>query len=97
MLLIKGGGIATCYNTDDGTMLFGPQRIQSAGNYFASPVYGDGKIYICGENGKVVVLRSVPELDILAVNDLGDPILGTPAIANNSLYIRTRTSLKCYR
>ncbi len=97
MLLIKEGGIATCFETDEGEPLFGPKRIKNAGSYFASPVSGDGKIYICGENGKVVVLRSAPELDVLAVNDLGDPILGSPAIADNALFIRTRTSLKCIR
>ncbi len=97
MLLIKEGGIATCFETGEGEPLFGPKRIKNAGSYFASPVFGDGKIYICGENGKVVVLRSAPELDVLAVNDLGDPILGTPAIAGNALFIRTRSSLKCIR
>lgn len=97
MLLIKEGGIATCFETGRGEAVFGPARINNASSYFASPVYGDGKIYICGENGRVVVLRSGPQLDVLAVNDLGDPILGSPAIAGNSLFLRTRTSLKCVR
>ncbi|MGD9857781.1 MAG: PQQ-binding-like beta-propeller repeat protein [Planctomycetaceae bacterium] len=97
MLLIKEGGIATCFETGRGDAVFGPARINNASSYFASPVSGDGKIYICGENGKVVVLRSGPKLEVLAVNDLGDPILGSPAIADNALFIRTRGSLKCVR
>ena len=76
-----------------GKPLFGPGRINSAGDYFASPVYGDGKIFIAGENGNIVVLRDAPTLDVLAVNDLGDPILGTPAIADGALFVRTRKSL----
>jgi outer membrane protein assembly factor BamB len=95
MLLIKGGGIATCFETDNGKSLWGPKRIQNAGDYFASPVYGDGKIYIAGENGNVVVLKNAPKLEILAKNDLGDAILGTPAIADGRLFFRTRGSLIC--
>lgn len=93
MLLIKSGGIATCFDTNDGTQVFGPVRIRNEGNYFASPVYGDGKIYVASENGKIVVLRSSDDLEVLAVNDLGDSILGTPAIADGALFVRTRTSL----
>lgn len=93
MLLIKGGGIATCFDTKSGEEIFGPGRINSGGNYFASPVYGDGKIYVAGENGKIAVLRSAGELDVLAVNDLEDPILGSPAIADGALFVRTRKSL----
>ncbi|HIK96427.1 MAG TPA: serine/threonine protein kinase, partial [Planctomycetes bacterium] len=93
MLLVKGGGIATCFDTKDGKSLFGPARIRNEGNYFASPVYGDGKIYIASENGRVVVLKDGPELNVLAVNDMGDSILGTPAIADGGLFIRTRSAI----
>jgi outer membrane protein assembly factor BamB len=93
MLLIKTGGIATCFEVGKGKSLFGPGRINNSGDYFASPVYGDGKIYIASENGKIVVLRDAPKLDVLAVNDMRDSILGTPAIADGALFIRTRKSL----
>jgi outer membrane protein assembly factor BamB len=93
MLLIKGGGIATCFETKSGKNLYGPARIQNAGEYFASPIYGDGKIYVAGENGSVVVLKDGPELKVLSVNDMGSPILGTPAIADGTLFFRTRAGL----
>ena len=54
---------------------------------------GDGKIYVASENGKIVVLKDGPELEVLAVNDMGDSILGTPAIADGALFVRTRKSL----
>lgn len=93
MLLIKGGGIATCFETETGDLLYGPTRIRNGGNYFASPVFGDGKIYIAGENGHVVVLKNATTLEVLAVNDLGAPILGTPAIVGRALFVRTREAL----
>ena len=86
-------GIATCFQIGNGQALFGPVRIENAGDYFASPVSGDGKIFVASENGKIVVLKDSPELEVLAVNDLGDSILGTPAIAEGALFVRTRKSL----
>lgn len=93
MLLIKCGGIATCFETKQGESLYGPVRIRNGGDYFASPVYGDGKIYVAGENGHLVVLKSSADLEVLSVNDMGAPILGTPAIADNALFVRTREKL----
>ncbi len=93
MFLVKAGGIATCFETAEGKPLFGPVRIDNAGEYFASPVYGDGKIFVAGENGKIVVLNDAPQLEVLSVNDMGDSILGTPAIADGALFVRTRSAL----
>ena len=97
MLLIKAGGIATCFATKGGAPLLDPQRIGNLGGYFASPVAADGKIFMAGENGKVVVMKLAERLETLAINDMGDSILGTPAIAHNSLVIRTRNRLICVR
>ena len=93
MVLVKAGGIATCFSTKNGASIFGPGRIRNEADYFASPIYGDGKIYVAGENGRIIVLRNADELDVLAVNDMGDSILGTPAIADGALFVRTRKSL----
>jgi outer membrane protein assembly factor BamB len=95
MLLIKEGGISTVFETKDGTPLRGPVRIGAGGSYFASPVLGDGKIYLAGENGTVVVLRNSASYEELARNDMAESILATPAIADGKLFIRTRTRLVC--
>ena len=93
MLLIKGGGISTVFDTKTGQPLRAPQRIDNPSDYFASPVSGDGKIYVAGENGVVVVLKNSPDYEVLAKNDVGESIIATPAIADGSLIIRTRTKV----
>ena len=70
-----------------------PQRIENTSDYFASPVSGDGKIYVAGENGVVVVLKNSPDYEVLAKNDMGESIIGTPAIADGRVIIRTRTKV----
>ncbi|GIS60300.1 MAG: hypothetical protein CM1200mP2_25250 [Planctomycetaceae bacterium] len=46
MLLVKGGGIATGFEIAGGKKLWGPKRINNTCEYFASPIYADGKIYM---------------------------------------------------
>ena len=95
MLLVKEGGVTTVFDARDGHPLRSPKRIGNGGNYFASPVYGDGKIYIAGENGSVVVLNNGPTYEQLAINDMGESIIATPAIAEGCLFLRTRANIFC--
>jgi len=96
MLLVKPGGITTVFDTIRGNPLRGPERVGRPEGYFASPVCGDGKIYLAGETGKVTVLKDTAEYEELAVNDLGESIIATPAISDGRLFIRTRTRLMCF-
>ncbi len=95
MLLVKGGGITTCFSTQDGQPVRKTKRLPNASQYFASPIYGDGKIYIAAENGNIVVIANTAKLTVLAKNDMGDSIIGTPAIADGRLIVRTRSKLIC--
>jgi outer membrane protein assembly factor BamB len=95
MFLIKEGGITTVFETQQGEPLAKPQRVGRGGSYFASPVSGDGKIYIAGKSGVVLVLADDATYKELAANDLGESIVATPAIAGKNLLIRTRTKLFC--
>lgn len=95
MFLIKGGGISTLFDVTDGRPLRKQKRIGNVSDYFASPIYGDGKIYIAGENGVVLVLKNSPDYELLAKNDMGDSIVATPAIADGRVVVRTRSKLIC--
>ncbi|RLT10788.1 MAG: serine/threonine protein kinase [Planctomycetota bacterium] len=96
MFLVKEGGISTVFNTKQGDSVRGPKRIGSGGSYFASPVFGDGKIYLASDNGNVTVLKNAVDYEELAVNDIGESIVATPAIADSGLFVRTRTQLMCF-
>ena len=92
--VVKKGALSSCFNAEDGATSWKLKRLKNFGEYYASPVYGDGKIYMTGENGFVAVLDSGPELKFLAErNDLGESILATPSIANGKLFFRTRNRI----
>ena len=95
LYVVKAGGLASCFDIAKGEVLWERKRIQNFGDYYASPIAADGKIYIAGRNGFVVVLRDSREFEILAKNDMGEEIVATPAIAEGRLFIRTRQTLFC--
>jgi outer membrane protein assembly factor BamB len=95
LFVVKRGGISSCFNANTGEQHWYLKRIRNLGEYYASPVAGDGKIYVTGENGFVMVLADEPNLRILAKNDMGDTCIATPAIADGRLFFRTKTALLC--
>ncbi len=95
LFVVKAGGISSCFNSEDGTAHWELQRLRNFGDYYASPVAADGKIYIAGRNGFVIVLADSTELKVLAKNDMQEEIIATPALCGDSLFIRTRQKLYC--
>jgi outer membrane protein assembly factor BamB len=95
LLVVKRGGLASSFDAATGDAHFETKRIGNLGEYYSSPVAGDGKIYLTGENGFVVVLAAGPELKVLAKNDIGGTCIATPAIASGRLFFRTRDKLLC--
>ena len=69
----------------------------AGGEYFASPVAADGKIFLASHEGKVSVLKASREWEVLATNDLHEPIAASPALADNAVFVRTQSRLYCFR
>jgi hypothetical protein len=63
------------------------------GNFSASPVFGDGKIYVLNENGAATVIAPGKEYRELAVNQLPGRTLATPALLDGAVLLRTDTHL----
>ena len=96
LLMVKKGGISAAFNLEDGSTVWTKKRIRNFGNYYASPIAAGDRIYVPGENGNIVVLKSGPTLEVIAKNDIGDSVIATPAIANNRLYVRTLHKIFCF-
>jgi outer membrane protein assembly factor BamB len=90
LFMIDDGGIAACVDAKTGEEYW-RQRIQ--GNYSAAPIYANGRIYVCSEEGKVGVFAAEKEFKLLAENTLASGIMAAPAVSGNALYVRTKTDL----
>jgi outer membrane protein assembly factor BamB len=85
-------GVFSIFDMASGKRLV-QQRLGGGGGFTASPVAADGKLYITSEQGATHVLGLGREYAPLAVNELGETVMSTPAIADGVLYFRARHHL----
>jgi outer membrane protein assembly factor BamB len=95
LYMVKGSGIITSIDASDGTLLM-QGRASGRGNYYASLVAGDGKVYLASESGVITVLKAGRQWDVLSSHDLGERIMATPVVAGGQLLIRTDEALYCF-
>ena len=88
--MIGDTGIASCVDAKTGEQVW-QQRI--GGEYAASPVYADGKLWFFSEDGKTTVLKPGRTFEVIGENKLDEGFLASPAIAGKAFFLRTRTHL----
>lgn len=94
--MVRDGGIITSLNAATGQLLKQGRSPGALGEYYASPVAADGKLFLVSGEGKMTVLKAAAEWEVLQVNDLGEEIRATPALSDGRIYVRTRGSLYCF-
>jgi outer membrane protein assembly factor BamB len=90
LYMVSDGGIASCVEAKTGRVHW-QERI--GGNYSASPVYANGRIYFQNEEGTGVVLEAGRQFQKLATNSLGERSLASYAVTDGALFIRTEQHL----
>ena len=89
---VNDTGIATCLDATDGKLIW-QARIRD--KFSASPLEAEGNLYFSSEEGVTYVLRAGDKFEIVAENDLEEPILASPAALGDRLYLRTASELFC--
>jgi outer membrane protein assembly factor BamB len=90
LYLVADGGTASCANALTGEKIW-QERVP--GDYSASPIFADGKIYIVNEEGTGTVLRPGPTFEKLAENGFPEQTLASYAIGEGAIFVRTEKSL----
>jgi outer membrane protein assembly factor BamB len=91
---VKDGGLMSSLDAKTGEPFYAQERLGANGNYYASPVAADGRIYVASLPGKFTVLKAGgTKPEILHQADFGTRILATPALVGERLYLRTATDL----
>lgn len=62
-----------------------------------SPLYAGGHLYFCGKDGVCTVVKAGKDFEIVASNDLGEPVTASPIVAGGTLYIRTYDAVYAIR
>jgi outer membrane protein assembly factor BamB len=97
LYLIKDGGILTAVNAETGEILKQGRLPDALDTYYASPVAAAGHLYVLSKTGKLTVIKAGPSWEVISTNDFEDECFPTPAIADDSIYIRTRAAVYCFR
>ena len=92
-LLADGGGLVTTIDPRNGEELAKERVADAVDAYYASPVAGDGKVYLASESGFLVTLPAGGSLEPLAVVELGEKVYATPALVDGSVYVRSTEAL----
>jgi outer membrane protein assembly factor BamB len=97
-VMVKDGGIVTALDVKSGEEIYQKRAIASD-TYYASPVAAGGNIYFTSlSDGKVTVLQAGAQSpEVVAENPpLGERVAATPAIAGDTLFIRTAGNLYAF-
>jgi outer membrane protein assembly factor BamB len=95
LMLVKDGGIVTLLDAASGKLVK-QGRAGGSGNYYASPVGGDGKIYTASGPGVVSVLRAGEQVEVISSHDFQERIAATPVLLGGRVYLRTEKALYCF-
>lgn len=87
---IHDGGVASCLDAKTGA---GKWTKRLSGEYSASPLFADGKVFYFGEDGTATVIKAAPEYIELASNTLDDGFMASPAVTGRALILRTKAAL----
>ena len=90
LFTISDDGIATCLDAKTGDPIW---RKRIAGNYRASPLHADGRIYVCNLEGVTTVLAAARSYKQLAVNHLDNGFQASPAAVGKTLLLRSTKHL----
>lgn len=94
--MVKDGGIISALEPGSGKLLKQGRSEKAQGQYFASPVGADGKVFLVSEEGKATVLKAGAQWEVLAVSDLGEETFATPAISGGRIIFRTAKHLYAF-
>jgi outer membrane protein assembly factor BamB len=96
----RRGSVARGHDLATGEILF-RERMPGGSAFWASPWASRGRVYAMDEVGTTFVLGAGKEFELLGANELRGPLEGrywaTPAVAGDSLLIRSETKLACFR
>lgn len=86
LYLVSDNGIVSRLNAGSGAEYW---RQRLGGNYSASPIYADGRIYFTSEECEFPVIAPENNYHLLVTNRLDGRCLASPAVSGGSIYIRS--------
>jgi outer membrane protein assembly factor BamB len=88
-------GLLSCVDANTGKPYFTTERIPGLSSIYASPVVAGGYVFLTDRSGTITVIKDSEKLEVVATNQLGEPVDATLAPVDNQLFIRSDSHLYC--
>ena len=90
LYMVNDDSTATCLEVATGQPVW---RERLGGNFAASPIFADGRLYFANQQGKTIILKPGRTFAPMATNTLDVGCMASPAVDGKSLYLRTKTHI----
>ncbi len=92
LYVVHHNGRLVAYDAATGAAIY-KSRFSGGGTFTGSPIAVNGKLYAGTEEGQMYVLEAGPEYRELAINEMSEPLMATPAVSEGVLLVRTPSRL----
>ena len=95
--ILNDPGVAECMELKSGKVIW-EERLKGAAaktDSWSSMVLAGEKIYVINQSGDAFVLQASPKFELLATSSIGETTMGSLAISNGEIFIRSYKSLWC--
>ncbi len=95
--ILTDGGIAECRDLKTGAMVWN-ERLKGpgpTGQNWSSLVRSGDRLYAANQGGDCFVFKAGPAFELLSTNSLGEKIIGSIAVSDGLLFIRSYQNLWC--
>jgi outer membrane protein assembly factor BamB len=93
LYILRDNGILSCRDARTGELHYRERVGGGSMAFSASLVAADGKVYLTGESGEILVVKAGEAFELLATNEMDETCMATPAIAEGTIFFRTRSHL----
>jgi outer membrane protein assembly factor BamB len=90
LYMVSDDSTATCLEIATGQPVW---KERLGGNFAASPIYADGRLYFTNQQGKTTVLKPGRTFEVVATNILENGCMASPSVSGKALFLRTKTHL----
>jgi outer membrane protein assembly factor BamB len=90
VLFVNDDGVAVCLDAKSGEPVW---RERLGGNFSASPICADGRVYFFDHDAVGTVIEAGRRYAQIARNRLDGEVRASPAVSGKALFLRTRTHL----
>jgi len=95
--ILNDPGVAECFELETGKLVW-EERLKGPAprsDNWSSMALANARLYVINQGGDAFVLNASPKFQVLATNSIGETTMGSMAMSDGEIFIRTHKRLWC--